>query len=1779
MYSKLAEKICEIFATDQGYFVEQKDDGSYRKKSGLVNSELIETQLKNSGSIAIYQRNLDLTIKWICFDFDILKSNLETDLRSKASDELVRALTAFCNQLDEIEIPYLLEFSGNRGYHVWITFNEPTNYRTGYDIQQEILGKTALDYDESLIGIDLFPYTATPSGGVGSGVKMPLSKHKKSGAYSYLISSTSEIKTPVNHKELSIELINDNLDILNKHQSTNKSNVEKNLGVFLEDYLIESANHNRIKNIQVQKSGFSLDELLSHWSENESLSRLSSKIIEKKTINHKERMLIVGILCNVYSKNNKELSNELLHEIFKTTENYNKEITTKAINSLRNFNFPSQDLIERILKVKFEKELSIEDVIKVCIPKYLTYTDARFDFSTQDVEITRIAEINYLFMNDEVQVKTVIEELDNKNNKEILHYIKNFISGDKKYKYYKHIRNETKKTRELVSLSSDLRIATSCILKQISYFLDVKINNNSHGYLINKGFSGGYIYKPWLYLWLKFISNINSSLDNPLERNYYIVKTDIKSFYNNIPHDNLKRLLLGDGNEEISAKYATLEEEAKDSYKKCLDALFSLTEDIVGSNVGLPQGPAYARYFAEVYLNDIDNEFQKKLATGEISLYQRYVDDIFFITKTEENANTLLKELKEKLSLMKLEINNEKTTISSISRFHDDFDVYRSQSKYSVDQVSKRFVISSDKQKEMAIEEFINLIQSDSCQDDLSFIFSHLSGVKELTQLKNEQVKPAITSEIGRGSLFKNIFNFVLEMNEGWELIFEIESFTPLQSEVLTSCLISAIEINKSNISVLKIIIERLEGKLSNSDIVFEHLAYMKIFLNCKINTKKIPPKYYISVLESCTNIREAFIDDELLSHLNTSINEIKSLTAFTKVVFTISFNDQVTEKQINDISNIFYAKVSTEQDEGRLEIQQTSELGLMDPSTAYKFYFLICLFTVSDKNSSTDLVESMWKFCVNIFNSNSNSDVNVKVPSVNWLNKLDLLSIDNGKANWVISSIVDGNLFRGLSDDNGIFEKYHNTLLVYLTLDNSNKGSVDITEKLQELKGRSEFYNWLIDNEKVSIFPYSNKKWFERNIIENGVICLKKENSVLLRKPNNLFINKNASSVVIDDYYESIVEHSNENLVSLKNKLLDKTLSDKIEFLLKIINEHKATSIYPSIYCAERVFNLDESSVFSIDFCYHSRIIFEDEFSNVTSFENTNTNFIDCYFKHISSYDKSAKLVYEKYLNNLSNVISKDTFIIKFYSQICDTNFDETDFSYDIALSASLYLCLSNIEPIKKIDIFTEQYAKFNKDFCDKHIFAVKSSMYLNKSNPYSLIQTIIESLQLIINESSKSLAFFLYKDFIHYRNQLDEILFNSALGSASIKLSHFELNEIHSSPLSKRVKVNSVYFDFDNTNIINPVSQEITPFELKHINLFRSTEHSYTYEHNKSLYILSVNSSISSIFIDIEKRHEKIINSDKFECSYPVTLESKSKISSLNNFDSAVEVIQHHRGIEIFEAKKTLTDWLTRLPAKFHQPLTTLISAHEVMKSSEITKFIEKTKQMGSIGSNLFLIKKIDDFNGTHRILFKDNELGRSVASFSPLSINSSKDEATLITDVIITGSQIIAALQYYLLGAKPAKGSNYFECSDSDRLELISTFKKIKKINICTVLYSAKAISRIKLELMRIINPEIKLEVINGRDMSQNTFFGTTTKLSERDKTLLREILIDKISIESLYEHLSYKGKLQSFDDTDLDGMNLITRYCSLPKKSFRFLNCGLKTNNECKPFNRVLELSDK
>ena len=1779
MYKKFGELISNIIATDQSHYVEQQTDGSYYKKAGIVNPELINQELLNEGSIAIYQKNNDLTIKWICFDFDILKKCLDAGLRDAGKKELDKIVMLFCKELNSLNIPFLLEFSGNRGFHIWITFDESINYHTGYDIQQAILSKTRLEFDDNLIGIDLFPQSATPTGGVGKGVKIPLSKHKKSGFYSYLLPDIGAITSVYNYDLLSESLLAENVSILEKHVSTNRSELEKSLGVFFESYLTDLVHYNRIKNIKVNNKPFSKENLLALWKQSKPLEKLALQIEEKANLSHMQRKLIVGLLCNLVCKGAPTLSDDILHEIFSDLDNYDYTITSMAIQSLRSFNFPTQEQIENSLLCKFEEILSIEELIMKCIPNFREFTDANFEFSNKDIEITRAAELNYLFMNDEVQAKVVIEELSSKDNSEFLNNIEQFINGDKNWEFYKHLRSEKNKTRELITLNSNSRVAASCILKQIAYYFDLKADDYSHGYQINKGFSGGYIFKPWLYLWLKFISNITEAIENKYYTDFYIVKTDIKSFYDNIPHDNLKRLLLGDGDSPIKDKVLSMREDTNERYKKCLDALFHLTEDIVGDKKGMPQGPAYARYFAELYLAETDKEFKSKIATGEVIFYQRYVDDVFFICKTKSEAEMHLSKLKSNFHLLNLDINDEKTVISSISGFHGDFNKYRAQSKYSVDQVSKTFVTSSDKQKDMAINEFVTLIQSDSCQDDLSFIFSHLGGVKELNDLKTAQILPALQSTIGRGSLFKNLFNFIFELNTGWEVIYDIDKYNILQSEVLTSCIINALEINIDKRDELLLLFEKIEPSLSYSNIVSEHVAHLITNFDCKIDVKRVESKFYLSAITSVSNCRDIHVTPVLLSHLNLAINELKSITVFTKILYAFCYNDNNCENKLNEISSLFYSKMSVEDRKGTFTSSVTDN-GIFDPITANKFYYLLCIFSTSDKNIATDLIGAMWKYCVSSFNRLEH--LNVKFPPPNWLDKIRLVDINNHIANWIISSIVDGNIFRGISDDKEIFQRYHNALLIYLSVDMDHWKNSDIASQLAELKNKSIFYNWLIDNEGVDIFPKGNKKWFERNIIENGVTTLKKGNEILLRKPKSSFLCTTENLQDDDGYAEVIVPHDNKYLTSFRQNIAEIDLKKQLSILLKLIENFDNEQTSPGVFCPDRVINKDKLSVFSSDFCFHSKIIFDDLSNNITSYDNTKDNFIHCFLLYISESNSIAKFLLEQYFNNMSAKIDKHKFIIKFESQIVSKEFNDEIFYIDVAISTALYTYYFNLDPLQRIERFMEQYVKFydENDYKSRHVFSVEKNMCIDNSSPCAIFSTIKESLELITKKVISSLPFYLYADIDSYQNIVADLIYNSALGEENLTLENFKLSDVIPSFSSRTIKVDGTSFAFSDVKIINPILNEISPFELRHLSLISSSDHIYTVPLKNKVYLFAANSFISIMYFIIYNRYHLIINEGKVDYSYPVTDSAQANITSLNGFDDAKIVIQHHRGIPYSEAETILVNWLTRVPQKFHQPFVTLIQAHECMKEYELDTFIGKVKQLDRSGEGLFLIKNVEDFNGTHRILYRDDTIGRDVSTFTPIALKEGVTEVTLIADLVLTGYQIRTALKYYLTCGKFNDKSKHFQCTDEQHKKLFDIFKNVNVLNICTVLYTSGAIEKIQTTLREILGNKIEIKVVHGRDISGNAFFGSTDKMTEKEKKDIRLLLSDSNSLSDLYDHLSFQGHFTEYStSSEINDLNLVARFHSLPKKSFDFLRCGLKINSKCKPFNLVLELSDK
>jgi uncharacterized protein with NAD-binding domain and iron-sulfur cluster len=1779
MLSQVAKLLHTFFATDQSYYAEQQPDGTYRKKPGLVTPIFLEKNLTQNGSIAIYQKNSDTTLKWICFDFDILKSNLNSPNTNSALTELKRCVKSFCSSLGVLEIPYLLEVSGNRGFHVWITFKEKISYRIGHDIQQAILENIALTFDTNLIGIDLFPSNSTPTDGVGLGVKIPLSKHKKSGQYSQLLNLTSEIESYKQKTELDEELINSHVAILSKHISTSKTEIESALGIFFDLTHDETLYQTRIKSIKVQNNGFDMEDLETHWSSHPPLNSLKIKIFGEHQLNNEERKLIVGIFGNINCKNIENLHTSILISIFSKTKNYNIERTKKAIKALASFYFPSQEQIEKTTGIKFSTQLTIDELISACIPKYTSYEDGTFELSSKDIEITRIAELNYLFLNDEAQSRTVINNLSTYENQELLVYIQDLLAAPKSAQHYRHIRHEETKDRTLISLKAPERILTSCILKQLIYFLDIQPNQNSHGYKPNKGFSGGHIFQPWLYLWIKFVSNISSSIEDKNNANYYIVKTDIRSFYDKVPHDNLKRLLLGGVNPRVDIKRNQLKGAPEKSYISLINALFEITETITKSNTGLPQGPAYARYLAELYLDNIDNMFEDKIKKGELISYQRYVDDIFFIAPSESTAKETQKQLTDELELLGLEINNEKTKITQIKNFSEDFQSYRAQSKYAVDRVSKNFADATETQQNVAINEFMTLVQSDSCEDDLAFIFSHLNGIPQLDEWKNDRVIPIIRKGIGRGTLYKHLFNFVLDNKSNWKSLDQIDSFTPLQSEVLTATFINILETHNLNTAELNELFERLQTKLSPTEMTGEHLAYLAITFKTKIDTTKIPQNLIINSLASTPTPQRINVPTSTIAHLNTALNDIKSLSDFTRVVYPICASSDINKQDLNSLASTFYAKLSADELKNLLCTQHPPEI--KTAATAAKFYYLLCLFSASSKNSSIELLKSMWKYCALLYNSYDTEQRRAVTP--NWFKKIGDIDTDDKKIHFIISSIVDGNIFRGLEDNSKIFERFHNLLLLFVTFKDDMLPSKDLNDALETLKDKAQFYAWLIDRENVSLFPNS-RLWFEKNVIENNSIILKKQNNILFRKPTASFHESSSPQNEHNGYSETIEPYEPANLSSLTSSLEDLTVKQKIHKLISIVEHCNNSDLLPNIYCNERILNQNTLLPFSNELIRSESLIFEDQNGNVTSLTNDQKNFISCFFDSANTGRNGDHLrhINDKYLKNLDREIDTFAFLKQISIQLDDVAAEDSEFYFDAAAAAALHTSMSELDPIRRIERFVTQYHRFNQDSEDRHIYGIYDGLTISEETPLEILDTIEHSTKSIPSNSILSLALYLDRDIAQYRSLLLKLADRNESDVPALDLKEFRRAYHKILQTSGIININGTNHKFSNVTLFNVFGNTLQPFEVSHTIILNTSEHVYYYQEQSKIFIIALHSSISKIFRSIESRADIFCHDGKFQQSYPENTFNRNEIKSIEKFHIAKEVVAVHRNIQTSDAETILVNWLKYLPKKFHKTLITLISAHVVMNQQEIKSFTLKVKELlENPATNPFMIKQISDFNGTHRILYKDGEIGRSVSSFSPTNLTNNVTTATLITDNIISGSQVSAALKYYATGENPKKSANYFELNEAQTRTLKETMKNLKQLNICTVLYTQTALKKINDTCKTFLNPDIEIKIIQGRDIADDALFGTTQKIGEQEKASIRSLLNDTSAMQILDSHFNKSNtfnQTKSISIEEINNTNLIARFQSLPKKCFKFLCSGLKHDADCHPLMRIKEANE-
>lgn len=169
----LSDLILKRFFTGNSYYSigskrtnsSGKEESIYNPVMEAPNSRIVEQHLMGETILGAYTLRQDNTILWMCFDIDSSNLQAAKDLTLKLSNLMTG-------------IPHGIEYSGNKGYHLWVFFTKPVpaeNVRSlANEMREQIGGKISGDPH-----IEIFPKQdkLTESNPLGNLVKVPLGIH------------------------------------------------------------------------------------------------------------------------------------------------------------------------------------------------------------------------------------------------------------------------------------------------------------------------------------------------------------------------------------------------------------------------------------------------------------------------------------------------------------------------------------------------------------------------------------------------------------------------------------------------------------------------------------------------------------------------------------------------------------------------------------------------------------------------------------------------------------------------------------------------------------------------------------------------------------------------------------------------------------------------------------------------------------------------------------------------------------------------------------------------------------------------------------------------------------------------------------------------------------------------------------------------------------------------------------------------------------------------------------------------------------------------------------------------------------------------------------------------------------------------------------------------------------------------------------------------------------------------------------------------------------------
>lgn len=173
-----------FFQPDDHRFALQSNNGNYYKDEGPVTDDLFNSHLQGTVTLGAYT-TFQNTCLFGAWDIDInrdiytLFANPDKAFEHYKID-IVNILKKFHILLQDV--PHYMEFSGRKGAHVWIFFNEPVPSEDVFHFLNDI--NRQIKFDKRIFHIELFPKQAKTDGD-GNLIKLPLAIHRVTGNQSF----------------------------------------------------------------------------------------------------------------------------------------------------------------------------------------------------------------------------------------------------------------------------------------------------------------------------------------------------------------------------------------------------------------------------------------------------------------------------------------------------------------------------------------------------------------------------------------------------------------------------------------------------------------------------------------------------------------------------------------------------------------------------------------------------------------------------------------------------------------------------------------------------------------------------------------------------------------------------------------------------------------------------------------------------------------------------------------------------------------------------------------------------------------------------------------------------------------------------------------------------------------------------------------------------------------------------------------------------------------------------------------------------------------------------------------------------------------------------------------------------------------------------------------------------------------------------------------------------------------------------------------------------------